>query len=730
MMTSVTLLRANAKNDSYLQVMVALMLGTALAAPLPAFAAPAKTKASKQAEKKADAKAENATVMPTVTVTGARDGVVGYHASTTRSATRTDTPLINVPQAVSVVTKQQIRDQNVQSIGEAIRYVPGIVTHQGEANRDQVTIRGNSSSADFFIDGMRDDAQYIRDLYNIERVEVLKGPNALAFGRGGSGGVVNRAGKMAEFTPIRQSVLSAGSYGHTRLQADVGDRVSEDAALRLNSVFEHSDSYRQYGDMKRYGVNPTATFNVGERTTVQTGYEYFHDDRFNDRGIPSYAGLAYYASPKAFFGDPTKNTSEASVNSGFVIVTHEFSDSLSLRHQTRYIDNNKFYENVYPGSAVNAAGNFTLVGYNNKVARETFSNQTDVTKKFETSGLRHTLVSGMEITQQDTDVLRQTAFFNNATTSLTVPTASPITYTNITFRPNGTDGDSVSKVRVYGLYMQDQVEINRYLQILGGVRYDRFDIDYSDARSGANLSRDDGLVSPRAGIVVKPLENVSVYTSYSVSYLPSSGDQFASLTAQSQGLKPEKMENFEVGTKWDVRPDLSLTAAVYQLDRDNTRANAPNNAGVVVPTGQSRTEGVELGVTGQITPAWQMTGGYALQSASYTSATTSAREGARVPLVPMHMASLWNKYDVTKEWAGALGIIHQTDQFANVDNSVRLKGFTRFDAAVFYNLTEQHRLQLNVENVLNRRYIQTAHDNNNITPGSPVAFRLSLTSNF
>ncbi|NBO18594.1 MAG: TonB-dependent receptor, partial [Proteobacteria bacterium] len=363
-------------------------------------------------------------------------------------------------------------------------------------------------------------------------------------------------------------------------------------------------------------------------------------------------------------------------------------------------------------------------------ARDTFSNQTDLTKKFEMGGIRHTALVGTEITQQQTNGLRQTAFFNNATTSVTVPASNPITLAPITFRQNATDANSHSEVRVHGMYVQDQLELNKYLQLIGGVRYDRFDISYRDNRTGTRLSREDGLVSPRAGIIVKPQEDVSLYTSYSVSFLPSAGDQFATLTAQSQGLRPEKLSNYEVGAKWDVLPNFNLSSAVYQLERENTRANDPNNPGQVVPTGSSRTRGVELGATGRITDAWQMIGGYAYQEAVITSVTAAARDGAKVALVPRQMASLWNKYDVTKEWAGALGVIRQSDQFANVDNAVRLKGFTRLDAALFYTLTPKHRLQLNVENVLNRRYSLTADGNNNIQPGSPLAFRLSLTSNF
>lgn len=664
-----------------------------------------------------------------VEATALSNAVDGYKASASRSSTRTETPLIDVPQAISVVTQEAIQDQHVLSIGDAIRYVPGIALHEGESNRDQVIIRGNSTSADFFIDGARDDVQYYRDLYNIDRVEILKGPNALAFGRGGSGGVINRVSKTADGMPVRQIIASGGSYDNKRIQADVGGQITGQLALRANGVYEDSGTFRQYGDLERYGFNPTATLNAGEHTHVQLGYEYFHDQRFNDRGIPSFNGAPYATDPATFFGNPTQDYAHATVNSGYAIVTHDFTPAFQIRNYTRYTDNDKIYQNVYAGSAVSSSGNVSIVGYNNAIQRDNFTDQTDLTGVIETGDIRHTLLVGMEIARQDSNAFRNSAFFNNSTTSVTVLASNPVTFTPVTFRQSATDADSHSEVRVYAGYLQDQLDLNKWLRLIGGLRFDRFNLDYHDNRTGNNLSRTDNLLSPRIGVIIKPRDTMSVYGSYGVSYLPSAGDQFATLTAQTQGLIPEKLRNYELGAKWDLRPALNLTAAVYQLDRTNTRATDPADPTRVVPTGSTRTRGVEIGATGRITHKWQIIGGYAYQDARITNTTTAARAGAAVALVPENMFSVWNKYDFTPRWSAAIGAIQQSSQFAAVDDTVRLPGFVRFDGAVYCNIAAQYRLQLNVENISNRKYIQTADGNNNIQPGATRTIRATLTVN-
>jgi catecholate siderophore receptor len=265
---------------------------------------------------------------------------------------------------------------------------------------------------------------------------------------------------------------------------------------------------------------------------------------------------------------------------------------------------------------------------------------------------------------------------------------------------------------------------------LAGLRFDRFNLNFHNNRNGEEFSRLDRLWSPRAGIVFKPVMPLSLYASYSVSFLPSSGDQFSSLTAITQTLKPEKFTNYEFGAKWDLRQSLSLTSAVYSLTRTNTRATDPNDATKIVQTGSQRTHGVELGLNGRPTRAWQIAGGYAYQDAQVTSATTTAPKGARVAQVPRHTFSLWNNYRFARKWGAGLGLIHRSNMFAAIDNKVTLPGYTRADVAWYYTISEKVGFQANLENVFDRKYFVNADNNDNISPGSPRSVRFSLTWKF
>lgn len=371
-----------------------------------------------------------------------------------------------------------------------------------------------------------------------------------------------------------------------------------------------------------------------------------------------------------------------------------------------------------------------LTGYNNRTERRNLFNQTDATGVVATGAIRHTLLIGTEFGRQRSENFRNTAYFDNTATTTIVPFGNPRFTGPVTFRQSATDADNFATNHIAAVYVQDQIEVTRYLQVVGGVRYDRFTIDFHNNRNGANLGRQDSMVSPRAGVVVKPIAALSLYTSYSVAYLPSSGDQFSSLTATTQTLKPEKFTNYEVGAKWDLFRRLSLTMAGYRLDRTNTTARDPNNPAIIVQTGSHRTNGYELGVNGSLTNRWNVVGGYAHQDAFVTSATAAAAQGAKVALVPNHTFSLWNNYRVLPRLNMGLGVIHQADMYAGIDNTVRLPEFTRADLAAYYTVTEMVRLQANVENVFDRTYYGTAHSNNNIMPGYARAVRIGLVARF
>jgi len=305
-----------------------------------------------------------------------------------------------------------------------------------------------------------------------------------------------------------------------------------------------------------------------------------------------------------------------------------------------------------------------------------------------------------------------------------------LTSVPVTFRQIATDADNRVRVNLVASYIQDQIEINKYLQFVAGARFDYFDLKFHNNRNNTDLRRIDQLVSPRFGVVIKPVADLSLYGSYSVSYLPSSGDQFSSLTSLTEQVKPEKFTNYEIGAKWDINPDLTFTSALYRLDRTNTRSIDPNDPTRIVQTGSQRTNGFEAGVTGRLTRAWTLTGGYALQDAFITRATASARLDAKVAQVPHHNFSVWNKYDFTRRFAAGLGVIKRSDMFASIDNTVMLPGYFRFDAAAYYTFNEIWRLQANIENLFDKRYYLNADNNTNISPGSPLAVKVSLNARF
>lgn len=667
----------------------------------------------------------------TVRITGRNSRGSGYLTLLSASATKTPTLLRDIPQAVTVIDRALIRDQGMHSIADVVRYVPGITMGQGEGNRDQPTIRGNATTADFFVNGVRDDAQYFRDLYNVERVEALKGSNAMIFGRGGGGGVINRVMKDAGWNPSSELTLQGGSYDNRRATLDVGGGLSSTVAARFNGMYENSGTFREHTSIKRQGINPTLSVaSRSKKTRISLGYENFTDDRTADRGIPSYSNEPVETSISTFFGNPFLSYSRARVNGASASAAHTTSGGLNINSQTRFTGYDKVYQNVFP-AAVSASGtDVSLSAYRNSHRRKNIFNQTDLTYAIRTGALSHTLLVGAEVGRQVTDNFRQTGYFNDTAATFTAPLTAPTIATPVSFRQSATDANNHVTNSARSIYAQDQLTLSDHVQAVAGVRYEHFGLRLHDNRSGSDLKRNDGMVSPRLGLLLKPAPNSSFYASYSVTFLPSAGDQFSSLTDVSKALDPEKFKNFEGGVKWDVADRVSLTAAVYRLDRSNTRAPDPVNPGLTVQTGSQRSTGYELGITGRVTPAWEIAGGFARQKAVITSATTAAPAGTTVPLVPGNTFSLWNKYHVAPRFSLALGVMRQSDMYAAISNTVRLPAFTRVDGGLYVSLTERLGAQLNLENIFDEKYFPLANGNNNITPGSPRSIRALLTAGF
>jgi catecholate siderophore receptor len=714
-------------------------LAMAAASACPAFAEAPVLAALDAANAAADAAADSAAAgegseeeQPApIVVTGARER---YGADRTSSATRTDTPLQDVPQSVSVVSEQQIEDQNLRSVADVLRYVPGATAAQGEGHRDQIVLRGNNSTSDFFVDGLRDDIQYYRPLYNLERIEVLRGPNAMIFGRGGGGGVVNRVTKQPFFQDLTGASASLNTFGAWHVDADVNVPIGTGIALRFNGIYEEFASHRDVYEGELLALNPAARLLIGPETGVTLSYEYVDDSRVVDRGIPSRAGRPLEGFRDTFFGQPGTNRLgfEAHILKG--MFDHRFSDNLTLVSRVLYADYDKFYVNAFPASAVSATNQVGIEAYVDSFQRENLFSQTDLVWEVTTGALKHTLLAGIEIGHQETGNQRLNGFFDSGvpTTNNRLRTnaalSDPIVIPPITFRPGSGQRSTASEAEIFAVYFQDQIEVGP-VELIGGLRYDRFRLDAVNLLNGQAFSRTDDLWSPRIGIVVHPVEPVSLYASYSRSFLPQSGDQFNSLDLTSAALEPEKFDNYEVGVKWQATAGLLLSAALYQLERTNTRAAGPN-PGEVVLTGAQRSRGLEIEAVGEIMPNWQLTLAYTLQEAQIVQNTSAAPAGRHVALVPEHQFAAWTRYDFHPRFGAGIGLLHQSESFASISNAVVLPAFTRVDLGLFVKLTDRIEAQVNVENLLDEDYFPTAHNDNNITPGAPLNARLTVRLGF
>lgn len=657
-----------------------------------------------------------------VLVTGESRGYVAVNSVT---ATKTDTPLLNVPQSINVITRDQLDDQALHSLGDVLHYVPGTTVGQGEGNRDQVTLRGQNTTADFFLDGVRDDTQYFRGLYNLERVEVLKGPYALIFGRGGGGGIINRVQKTPSVGgAFASGRVSANSFGAWDVSADVNAPISDQAAFRINAIYENLDNHRDGYAGERYAVNPYVAMELDAGWRAGLSYEYVNDDRVVDRGIPSLDGAPLPGHRDQFFGVPGVNRTTLEANIVKLRVDGALADAVTVSTTVLYGDYDKVYTNVYAsGPATSQTGTVPLGVYSSPTTRQNLLLQSNLLWDVAAGGVTHKLLFGLEYGDQDSANQRRNGVLSSPALDLANPVFPTVQFTTLS-------RDTVSNVESVSAYVQDQIHLGEQVQIVAGLRYDRFDITGVDLQPDPDrpFARVDDKVSPRLGLIYKPRAEVSIYASYSQSFLPRSGDQFLTLSTTQENLDPEGFTNHEIGAKWDIRPNLNVTAALFRLDRTNATTPDPQNPTVTINVGETRTEGLELAVTGKVLPNWQISGGYA-----WLDARLQGNDSVRLAQTPRQQFSLWNRYDVSRRLGFGLGVIHQAGQYASIlttATTTRLPAFTRVDAAVFYRVSDDVELQLNIENLLDATYFPDAHNNNNISTGAPLNARLSLSTHF
>lgn len=660
-----------------------------------------------------------------------------FVSSTTETATKTATPLRDVPQSIEIVNRSLLDSQAVRSLSDALLNVTAVSLAQGEGRRDQFFIRGFNAIGDQFIDGVRDDATYYRDLANIEQIEVVKGPAAVLFGRGSSGGIINRVTKRPNyFGRVGNIETMFGSYGLKRGSFDFGQPIlKEKLAFRLIVAGEKSGSFRQYFFQERYNIAPSLSWKPTEKTDVLFQFEFLNDKRRPDRGLPSYQGRVVDVPISTYYGFPERDQFTSRVSSQALRVEHRFNDTWLVRNVFRRINTaSDFYNTGANGVCVLAADGTcptvkstdplysidilraTRFQYLSNVRQQNNFNQTEVVGVVNTFGVQHTVLAGVELGLQDKDTIR----YDGA--------ASPVSLLNsVLTRPQAfrtlTNFNNF-KGKVFGAYVQDQINFNREWKALIGVRYDNFQQKLDDMRPvNTDLSRTDKQFSPRAGLVYQPNDWLSFYGSYTRSFQPS-GENL-SLAANAAELKPELTRNYEGGIKAQFQPfRLNATLAVFRLDRNNIKTNDPLNTGKLILVGEQRTDGIEATISGAPTRKLEIYAGYALLDARITKSNSFSNgvplQGKLAQLTPRNSGNLWLTYQLPKQLRVGFGAFARTKSFTSANNLVTLPGYARLDASLSWRSERHYEIAFNLKNITSRRYYETSNGDNNIMPGSPV----------
>ncbi|MEH3048239.1 TonB-dependent receptor [Sphingomonas adhaesiva] len=661
-----------------------------------------------------------------IVVTGLRDRD-GYVPQDTALA-KVPAPLRDVPQSIAVVTAEVLRDQRALSVQEALKNVPGVGFSSGDGQRDQVTIRGFSAIADQFVDGFRDDGLYFRDLSNVERIEVIKGPAAVLYGRGSSGGLINRVTRKPD-GDVTSVTLSAGSYDNVRGEFDLG-RLDTDSGVgvRVTGAHQESDSFRRQGILRRTAVAPSFVFGRGQDTSLLVQADYLVDRRVNDFGIPAVNGRPVNVDPSTYYGAANARDADAvrsEVLSQSVTFLHRFSDDVSFRNGFRHYRYQLRRRNTQP-TAVNAAAGTVTLGHGGLDRDEDgWSNQSELTQVLRAGGMRHTLLYGVEIARQVKDA-RTIAARTVAVTSLLNPVNPVVDNTIFT----ALSASQLNKLDTTALYVQDMADFGHGLKALVGLRYDDYRQRTEQRLPGQTpLARTDRAWSPRAGLVFQPDAAQSYYASWSRSFQPSA-EQFG-LAANNTAIEPEKTTNREIGAKYTLLGgQLNVQAAGFILKRTGIKGTDPVT-NLILPIGTQRTRGVELSAQLDLPSGTKAIAGYAHLDAKVVASATPTLVGKRATLTPMNQANLFVTQAIGPHFGIGAGANYVGDRWADPANTTILPAYVTADALAWTDIGAV-RLQVNGYNLFDRRYIVSGHGTSPLLnmPGSPrtvmVTMRLGL----
>ena len=646
-----------------------------------------------------------------ISVTGEPE--TGYRVERTTTATRTDTAIRDIPAAIQVIPQEVIQDQGATSVREVLRNVSGVTFEDAGGGRSEnFNIRGFSAFGSEFENGFREDFFTIRtqrDLANIERVEVLKGPSSVLFGQAAPAGIINYVTKQPLLEPYYDLSFQVSNFDFYRPTIDLSGPLTEDQRLayRLNLAYENADSFRDFVDTERFFIAPTLAYQFSDNTRLSLEVSHLDDARPVDRGLPVLSNDEIADIPISTFLGGSEDTDFAETEA-LLTLNHRFNPNLSLRSAFRFTDSFEEGSQLQIVSGSPDDRNFPLGEFASKQEFETYTLQNELTAEFETGSVEHTVLLGLELARRN----RSNASRNRSAGAIDIfnPTYE---FAFGEFSDLRTADDQLSTL---GVYLQDQISLlDNLILVLGG----RFDISRQDRiRDGAPATDTDAeAFSPRVGLVYQPTSNISLYGNFSRSFTPVGG-----LSMDNEPFDPQRGTGFEVGVKADFLDNrLSSTLALYDINLSNILTSDPNNPGFSIQVGEQRSQGIELDIAGEILPGWNVIATYAYTDAEIIE-DNRFDEGNRLTDVPFNTASLWTTYGIQEgELAGlgfGAGVFFVGDRQGDLNNSFEIPGYTRVDAAVYYK-RGNFRAALNFENLFDIRYFESAQNRNIVNPGAP-----------
>jgi catecholate siderophore receptor len=628
--------------------------------------------------------------------------------------------LKDTPQSITVIPQELMREQAAFSMRDALRNVTGLSLNAGEGGvqGDNLTLRGYSARNDIYLDGVRDWGAYTRDVFNLEAVEVLKGPASTMFGRGSTGGVINEVSKTPTRTPIRDFSLTAGSGPMGRITFDVNQPLSADLAVRLNGMFHDANIVgRDHVEVQRWGLAPAVTLGLGGPTQLTLSYLYQHESNVPDNGLPYLFGEPAPVSRDTFYGLPDSDFERTDVHIGTLRLDHTYSDNLKFRNTLRYARYLRDQESTAPrisGAPTESTPLTDILVNRGIVARQRddsiLANQTDVIGRFDTWSVKHTLIAGVEA---DRETANLTSFTVGGVPQATLLTPYPFPdLSKVTKVKNQTTETTAVTASAYAV---DEVAITKQWKIIGGLRYDHFHADFESqtAATGArvNLSRSDDVVSPRAALVFTPTTAQTYYFAWGNSFNPSA--EALTLAANTVNTPPEKTQSYELGAKLQLLGEaLSLNGAVFRIEKTDARTAEPGSPEQTLD-GRQRAQGFEIEAVGRLLPGWNLFAGYTyLDTKVLESKDVQGGipvEGKRLIAAPEHSFTLWTTWDITPQWQVGGGVTYVSERAANSNNTNVLPGYAKGDVTVAFYPRKGIELRLNVVNISDERYFDQVY---------------------